>query len=454
MRPDTTSGRPGHPSRLARFLWGQVLDRWDEAPEISPLRLRFVDPEVERAFLHRYFVDNVSYMRLAHVAGIAAWAVFGLMAVGLDLPGAQMDLAIRLGVAIPITALSLAFTYRPGYERVWRRAIAGLLILSGLIWVGLIGFLHTAASTSLGYAGLMIVIAFAFAAARQLWIPATVSMVVPVLAFEVVWIFVLRAEVGEVVYASFFLWVLTAIGVGVAWGLERADRLLYARELTAERERARADSLLLNTLPQGVIDRLKDRTDPTAGEYLADGLDEVTVVFIDLVGFTGRAATMSPQELVAMLDVLFSTFDEIADRDGLEKIKTVGDAYMVVAGAPAPRPDHAEAAARLALEIVSSVSSRQWPNGEPMQVRVGMASGPAVAGVIGKRKFSYDVWGDTVNLASRLESHGEPGKIMVSELTYERLRTTLDFSEPFDLDLKGKGVTRVRFLRGFARRRS
>ena len=149
-----------------------------------------------------------------------------------------------------------------------------------------------------------------------------------------------------------------------------------------------------------------------------------------------------------MLDGVFSLFDTLVDRFGMEKIKTVGDAYMAVAGAPEPHPEHAQAAAQMALGIQETMAELRWPSGEPMRVRVGIASGPAVAGVIGHRKFAYDLWGDTVNLASRLESHGTPGRILVSVATAALLDGDYLLSEKQVIDLKGRGPTPARFLLG------
>jgi adenylate cyclase len=145
---------------------------------------------------------------------------------------------------------------------------------------------------------------------------------------------------------------------------------------------------------------------------------------------------------------LFSRFDELAERFGLEKIKTVGDAYMAVAGAPEPRPNHAEAAAKMALAVQEALAESRWPSGQPIRARVGIASGPAVAGVIGQRKFAYDLWGDTVNLANRLEAHGEPGKILVADATAQRLSDRYRFGPVWMINLKGKGPTPARFLLG------
>lgn len=200
-------------------------------------------------------------------------------------------------------------------------------------------------------------------------------------------------------------------------------------------ERHKSEMLLLNVLPATIARRLK------AGERpLADRFEEAAVLFADLVGFTPMSEQLTPEEVVELLDGLFSEFDAIADRRGLEKIKTVGDAYMVVGGLPEPRPDAAEAVADMALEMQELVAGWLSPTGEPLQLRVGIDIGPVVAGVIGKRKFSYDLWGDTVNTASRMESHGIPGWIQVTPRAYERLRPHYRFDPREPVEVKGKGL--------------
>ena len=170
------------------------------------------------------------------------------------------------------------------------------------------------------------------------------------------------------------------------------------------RAKAESDALLLNVLPRSIADRLK------RGErVIADHYDEVTILFADVVDFTPFAAQETPARVVAVLNEVFSRFDTLAERHGLEKIKTIGDAYMVVAGAPEPRADHASVIVDMALEMLDVAASIEPTPGSPLRLRIGIASGPAVAGVIGHRKFSYDVWGDAVNLASRMESTGVPG---------------------------------------------
>ena len=210
-----------------------------------------------------------------------------------------------------------------------------------------------------------------------------------------------------------------------------------------EQERHKADQLLLNILPQPVSERLKQ------GQVtIADGFDDVTVLFGDIVNFTTLSGQLSPTELVQLLNAIFSAFDELTDHYRLEKIKTVGDEYMVVGGLPMPRDDHAEAIAEMALAMLSSLAEVSQQHNVPLQMRIGINSGPVVAGVIGKRKFAYDLWGDTVNTASRMETYSLANHIQVSHATYELLRNKYQFEPRGKIDMKGKGQTRAFFLKG------
>jgi class 3 adenylate cyclase len=210
-----------------------------------------------------------------------------------------------------------------------------------------------------------------------------------------------------------------------------------------QREQERSERLLLNVLPAPIAARLKQHED-----VIADGFPEVTVLFADLVDFTRRSQRSRPQQVVQVLDELFTAFDQLTRRHGLEKIKTIGDAYMVAGGLPEPRPDHPQAVADLALAMRDEVAGRTDPGGQPLQVRIGIDTGPVVAGVIGSDKFSYDLWGDTVNTASRMESSGVPGCIQVTERTYRRLRDRYRFERRGPVQVKGKGKMVTHFLVG------
>ncbi len=223
-------------------------------------------------------------------------------------------------------------------------------------------------------------------------------------------------------------------------------------ELALRLAQNKSESLLLNILPQSIAERLKQ--DP---KEIAEHFDDVTILFSDIVGFTPISSKMPPLELVQLLNKMFSTFDKLADRHGLEKIKTIGDAYMVAGGLPVPSNNHAEAVADMALEMQAAIqkfqtaksSQGQTPaNLEKMQIRIGINTGPVIAGVIGIKKFIYDLWGDTVNVASRMESSGKPGKIQVSAATYELLKEKFMFQTRGEINVKGKGKMITYWLNG------
>ena len=198
-------------------------------------------------------------------------------------------------------------------------------------------------------------------------------------------------------------------------------------------EKKKSDRLLLNVLPAAIAERLKSEN-----RAIADGFQDVSVLFADIVGFTRLSARLTPRELVERLNELFSAFDDLLDRFRLEKIKTIGDAYMVVGGLNGGK-DHALALAELALDMLARIRELSDRYKEDFSVRIGINTGPVVGGVIGKKKFIYDVWGDTVNIASRMESTGEPGAVQITNETYLRIRNMYVFEDRGKIEVKGKG---------------
>ncbi len=199
-------------------------------------------------------------------------------------------------------------------------------------------------------------------------------------------------------------------------------------------EQEKAENLLLNILPRSIADRLKDERQP-----IADQFPSASILFADVVDFTPWSEGLLPAEVVGYLDRLFSHFDELADRHGLEKIKTIGDCYMVAAGVPTPRPDHARALAFMALDMLEAMRSDEGVGHLGLELRVGINSGPVVAGVIGRKRFLYDLWGDAVNTASRMESHGAAGRIQITRATYQLLADEFECEPRGTINVKGKG---------------
>jgi len=211
----------------------------------------------------------------------------------------------------------------------------------------------------------------------------------------------------------------------------------FRAETQLEAEREKSENLLLNILPESIAKRLK--TNPG---IIADRFEEASVLFADIENFTVLSKKISPQELVSMLDEIFSEFDALVEKHGLEKIKTIGDSYMVAGGIPDPKPNHLETIAEMALEMQQLINEKF----NHLKLRIGIHGGPIVAGVIGQKKFIYDLWGDTVNTASRMESHGVAGEIQVTKSIYERLIQNYNLKERGEINVKGKGIMQTYFL--------
>jgi class 3 adenylate cyclase/CheY-like chemotaxis protein len=225
----------------------------------------------------------------------------------------------------------------------------------------------------------------------------------------------------------------------------RVNHAVHAKRLVdqLQAEQVKVERLLLNSLPGPIAERMKQ------GEVnIAEHHPDVSVLLADLVGFTTLAAHIGPEQVVYLLNEIFSGFDLLALKHGLEKIKTIGDAYMAAGGVPLPRPDHAEAIAELALDMMAEIEKFNRAYNTSIQLRIGISTGSVVAGVIGRWKFTYDLWGDTVNLACRLESLGQAGTILVSNLTYQRLRDKYRFDDSRSLEIKGRAAELVHTLRG------
>lgn len=250
-----------------------------------------------------------------------------------------------------------------------------------------------------------------------------------------------RTAITQKIYTAALLLIAAVL---IALSLAGAVAKQFASALrTVAIEKMKSEQLLLNILPEQIAQRLKQEE-----RTIADYFSEVTVLFADIVGFTELASQTTPIELVEILNVIFSEFDQLAEEHGLEKIKTIGDAYMVVGGLPEENPNHAEAIAHMALDMQATIAQYCTETGTTLSIRIGINTGPVIAGIIGTKKFIYDLWGDTVNIASRMESHGIPGSIQVTEATYNRLQSRFIFEERGMVPVKGKGPMNCYLLKG------
>ena len=357
-------------------------------------------------------------------------------------------LGLWVSAAIPFAyqVASAASTYtfaRTRRYRLFRRSQLwmSLLLPFALQW-SLDGFRTGSAVALWGFTAPLGALLFVGARQAVPWFAAFVGLVAVSGAMDPVLSARAPDVPGGVVVALFAMNVVGVAGTAFAllqYFVRARQRALAALEL----EQAKSERLLLNVLPAPVAARLKEQE-----EVIADACPDVTVLFADIVGFTPLCERLSASDVVALLDRVFARWDQLAAYHGVEKIKTIGDAYMVVGGIPLPREDHAEAIAEMALSMGPELVRLGDETGHVLRLRIGIDTGPVVAGVIGRAKFIYDLWGDTVNTASRMESHAPLGGIQVTEQTFERLEGLYEFRPRETIDVKGKGPMRPYLLLG------
>jgi class 3 adenylate cyclase len=400
----------------------------------APVTLAFSDPALERGFQVELAQKNASQIRMGALASVVLWLLaYPLARATTSLEDGTLEL-VCFGMAL---ANALGFVFAIRADTMNRQQIIGL-ILNGLAGLAVLVLLDRSGATErLAGLAILLIAMFAFVAIRLRFVLALVAAGTYLIGFAVIFL----GRHGQGGALEVFL-VTGAIGVGLAgtYQLERGARDVYAQRRMIEAQaaalreaQAESERLLLNVLPGSIADRLK-RGEKT----IVDAFDDATVLFADLVGFTPLAARLSPKETLALLDRLFTGFDELAARHGLEKIKTIGDAYMVVGGVPTPSTDHPQRIVAMGLDMLKLVAATAGSLGHQLQLRVGVHTGPLAAGIIGTHKFSYDLWGDTVNVASRLESHGVVGSIQISEATRSRIKD-VDVAPRGNIQLKGRG---------------
>ncbi len=410
----------------------------DETLRMNRFTLRFARAGVEAAFAEEQARKAVRPVRIALACLGALFVgnyvltihVFKSIVVGI---GALNMLYATIWVLVT-NALVYALTYRPVFLR-RQQLIMFLVACLGSVAITLVtARLPLEVLESRGFTFMLVYVFFIYSVFR-LRFPHAVLAGWLGTAFLVGYIFGLNllgpTAAGR---TAFVLGIANCGGMLICYQMDVAARREFTAMRLLDEERERSERLLLNILPAPIAERLKASEDA-----IAEHSDGVTVLFADIVGFTPLSASKTPQALVELLNRIFSEFDALADAHGLEKIKTIGDAYMAVAGLPNPRVDHAPRAARMAVAMLDATARVAAETGENLALRIGLHSGPVVAGVIGRRKFTYDLWGDTVNTASRMESHGVPGSIHCTEATATLLQEAFQLQARGAMEIKGKG---------------
>ena len=367
-------------------------------------------------------------LRLRKRVGVLAGYILVLAPLQLPILAQGLWLSWFVAAGMPVVSginlIGLARTRR--FERYVVVLIVMVLVFPAVVEVSLGGL--GGASATLVFAFLGPVLALLALGPRRatVWFGAFLVVVIGIILIDPF----VSSRIAPQPYPLRLVWYLANLAVPLGFTFA----LLRYTDLRRRQAEARSEELLTNAIPVSIAGRLK-----RGEERIADAYPETTVVFADLAGFTPWARVTDPARVVGFLDTLFTRFDELAAEAGLEKIKTIGDAYMAVAGAPEPRADHAEAAIGLARAMIDALAEERAASGVPLQLRIGVASGPVVGGVIGQRRILFDLWGDTVNIASRMQSSGVPGRIQVAPSTHELLRASLSFEERAQVDVKGLG---------------
>lgn len=372
---------------------------------------------------------NARQRRASVMLAVPIVALFGVVDVYMAPEAKAALLLIRFGVFMPTVFGVLAITLMHPAPKWSDAAVALGVFVAGacVVAMALIAPLH--------YTGILLVVFASYTFLGLPFIYATTAGVSITMFYAFVALVDGSAPWAVVVSNIFFLGSCNVIGAFVCYVLEGAARIQFFRNHVMNEQSQRSERLLRNVFPISVAQRLKSRV-----ETIADACPDVSILFADIVDFTSFAATVAPERLVQLLDEIFTCFDRLAQRHGLEKIKTIGDAYMVAGGLRGRAYNHVRAVAEMALDMLDSVAKVDPGNGQTIALHIGIHTGPVVAGVIGRTKFAYDVWGDTVNVASRLEGLAATGTIMISESTYERLRGKYVFSLRQIIPVKGRGA--------------
>jgi len=406
--------------------------------DLHPLTLRFISDELERAWKVDHAVESLRPLRATTGLAIALFVAF----IALDrtlLPDVAGRLLVVRGVVCALLVGFLGATWLPAWQRLHAWIVAGAVLVAGGGIVALLAVGQEEAE--LHWTGLLLALMAIHGLFRPRFPVAVALSALLIAAFDGVLLAMGSIPLATIAVDNFFLVSAAIVGSFASYSLERSSRQRFLTATRLEEERRRSERLLLNILPEPIARRLKAGEEPIADQHA-----EATVLFADIVGFTAMTAGMAPEDLVRLLDDVFHEFDRIARDHGVEKVKTIGDACMMVAGLHEPLEDHAARIAEAALDMRERVARCRGADDEPIRVRIGIATGPVVAGVIGRTRFSYDLWGDVVNTASRMASLGKRDRIQVTGEVVRLLGDRYAFRPRGPLEVKGKGKMETWFL--------
>ncbi|HSB45851.1 MAG TPA: adenylate/guanylate cyclase domain-containing protein [Nitrospira sp.] len=404
------------------------------------IRLRF-PADAEAAFRRYHSRNSLVVIRYAILLTIILYGLFAVLDVHAAPLSKQTIWFIRFVLVIPALVAVLIFSF----HKIFLRILQPMMVLVVLIDAsGILAMIDLESHGELGYqtyyAGLMLVIMAAHSMYRLRFVYATFSTILVLVGYEYIAIVhqkLIVSEVGFAVFVSnnFFFVSSIILGMAASYFLEVFLRRVFAQRIRLAQEQEKSERLLRNILPRETAAALKEQEGVIADQY-----DSASILFADVADFTSMSARMSPHEVVELLNGLFSHFDDLAERHDLEKIKTIGDCYMLAAGVPRTCHNHAHVLTHVGLAMLRYVKGRRFGNVGQISLRIGINSGPVVAGVIGRRKFRYDLWGDTVNVASRMECHGTSGRVQITTSTYELIKDQFVCEPRGSILVKGKGA--------------
>ena len=401
-------------------------------------------------FWEEYIADSLRYTRYAIALGILTFVMFGVLDIYLFPQFLKGLWRYRLAIIVLLSVILAISIVAPSFFKRHSQLLLSIVIVgSSFAVIALAAVTSSFAQADYYYAGVMLAITSAFVFIPLRFRYALLVSIISIVAYDLSLVFQAIPAAVSVNNTCFLISDCVICGIA-CWDTQsllrqrHKDRILIqAQHVAIAEEKKRADELLRRILPDPIADRLL-----LGQESIADGYADVTVLFADMCNFTTLAAAISPNELVKLLNRIFSAFDEAAAANGVEKIKTIGDAYMAVSGLPDKSEDHPERILRMAAGMLQAIEVIQLEYSHlRIGIRIGIHTGPCVAGVIGRNRFIYDLWGDTVNIASRMESHGDMGYAQVSEATYLRTKHLFEFTERGLVTLKGRGEMRAYLLK-------